>query len=46
MLFVRFVVSGQAPDMLDAYPAQELVRVRQAKAPLDWDIRWAVAGRI
>jgi hypothetical protein len=36
--------TGQDPDMLDAYPAQELVRVRQAKEPRDWDSRWAAAG--
>lgn len=37
--------TGQDPDMLDAFPAQELVRVRQAKQPRDWDTRWAAAGQ-
>lgn len=37
--------AGQDPDMLDAYPAQELVRVRDAKVPRNWAVRWAEAGQ-
>lgn len=37
--------AGQDPDLLDAYPAQELVRVRQAKVPRDWDTRWRAAAQ-
>ncbi len=35
---------GQDPDALDAYPAQELVRVRDSKVPRDWVARWAKAA--
>lgn len=31
-------------DALDAAPAQELVRIRDAKQPRDWQARWAEAG--
>ncbi|MBP7638120.1 MAG: hypothetical protein KBA18_09625 [Kiritimatiellae bacterium] len=31
-------------DILDDWPAQELVRVFQRKAPRDWRVRWAQAG--
>jgi hypothetical protein len=35
---------GLDPDVLDAFPAQRLVRIRQSKAPRDWDARWQEAG--
>ncbi len=34
-------VQGQQADVLDEYPAQELVRVRQSAKPRDWAARWA-----
>lgn len=37
-------VQGQQPDVLDEWPAQELVRVRQALQPRDWAQRWTEAG--
>lgn len=39
-----YYLSGQDPDILDAWPAQELVRLRASKAPRDWPRRWADAG--
>lgn len=36
--------AGNDPDALDAFPAQELVRARQAKVPRNWSARWAEAG--
>jgi len=35
---------GADPDVLDAYPAQELVREEEREAPRDWAARWAAAG--
>lgn len=35
---------GQDPAILDQWPAQELVRVRDANEPRDWPARWAEAG--
>ena len=32
------------PDIMDAVPAQELVRIRQAREPRDWPSRWQAAG--
>lgn len=32
------------PDVLDAFPAQELVREEDRKAPRDWGRRWVEAG--
>lgn len=37
-------IQGQDPAILDLWPAQELVRVREAKEPRDWAQRWADAG--
>lgn len=37
-------VAGQDPDILDAWPAQELVRIEQRDAPRDWKARWTAAG--
>ena len=35
---------GQDPDMLDAFPAQRLVRIRASKVPRNWESRWQLAG--
>lgn len=32
------------PDVLDAFPAQELVREEDRKVPRDWERRWVEAG--
>jgi len=37
-------VAGQDPDLLDAVPAQELVRIEDRSAPRDWRARWTQAG--
>lgn len=37
-------VQGQDADILDQWPAQELVRVRQAEHPREWLQRWRDAG--
>lgn len=36
--------AGQDPDILDAFPAQELIRVVDAEQPRDWVSRWLEAG--
>lgn len=36
-------VSGQDPDILNEWPAQELVRVRQVREERDWITRWQSA---
>lgn len=36
--------AGQDPDMLDAFPAQELVRAEERKQKRDWLSRWQAAG--
>ena len=36
--------SGQDPELLQDYPAQELVRDRASRVPRDWRRRWADAG--
>lgn len=35
---------GQDPAVLDEWPAQELIRVRDSRVPRDWPARWAEAG--
>lgn len=35
---------GQQADILDQWPAQELIRVQDAEVPRDWSARWAEAG--
>lgn len=35
---------GQDPDILDQWPAQELIRVRDSRVPRDWPARWSEAG--
>ena len=37
-------IQGQQPEILDAWPAQELVRVNAKKVPRDWPSRWEEAG--
>jgi hypothetical protein len=32
------------PDVLDAFPAQELIREEERKSPRDWSRRWVEAG--
>jgi hypothetical protein len=36
--------AGQDPDLLAAFPAQELIRLESRKAPRDWTARWQAAG--
>jgi hypothetical protein len=36
--------TGQDADLLDAFPAQELVRVEGRMEPRDWQARWQDAG--
>lgn len=38
-------IQGQDPDVLDAYPAQELVRFEDRKMERDWPDRWQEAAR-
>ncbi len=35
---------GQDPALLDAFPAQELIRWEDREVPRDWAERWAAAG--
>jgi len=35
---------GQNADVLDAFPAQELIRVEERKVKRDWKARWMAAG--
>jgi hypothetical protein len=35
---------GQAPVILDMYPAQELIRIDVKRVPRDWESRWEEAG--
>ncbi len=39
-------IQGQQPDVLDEWPAQELVRERSSQQPRDWAKRWVDAGGI
>ena len=41
--FARWKV-GEDADVLDAYPAQELIREEDRKVPRDWQTRWAGHG--
>lgn len=36
--------AAQDPDLLDAFPAQELIRVEGRQEPRDWAARWSEAG--
>ena len=35
---------GQDPDILDLWPAQELIRIRDSRTQRDWASRWLQAG--
>lgn len=37
-------VAAQDPVLLDAFPAQELVRISPASEPRNWPLRWMMAG--
>lgn len=37
-------VAAQDPDLLDAFPAWELVRISPAEEPRNWPLRWMMAG--
>lgn len=37
-------LTGMDPDILDAFPAWELVRVSPRRVPRDWELRWAEAA--
>lgn len=41
--YARFI-AGQNRDLLDAFPAQELIRVEEREMKRDWRARWAAAG--
>jgi hypothetical protein len=41
--FVQYL-DGISPGALAAFPAQELIRVRNSKAPRNWTKRWTDAG--
>lgn len=36
--------AGMDPDVLDAYPAQRLVRIESRRVPRDWYALWGAAG--
>lgn len=40
----RSFVQGMDPEVLDAYPARELVHVKGETEPYDWKARWLEAG--
>ena len=40
----RSFVQGIDPEMLDAYPARELIKARNGEEPYDWKVRWAETG--
>ena len=37
-------VQGMDPEVLDAYPARELVHVKGGTEPCDWKVRWVESG--
>ena len=37
-------VQGIDPEMLDAYPARELIKARNGAEPYDWKVRWTESG--
>jgi len=41
--YARYV-AGQDTDLLDAFPAQELLRVEEREMKRDWSQRWSAAG--
>ena len=40
----RSFVQGIDPEVLDAYPARELVQVKCGTEPYDWKVRWVESG--
>ena len=40
----RSFVQGMDPEVLDAYPARELVQVKCGAEPYDWKVRWVESG--
>jgi hypothetical protein len=40
----RSFVRGMDPEVLDAYPARELIQVKSGTEPYDWKIRWVESG--
>jgi hypothetical protein len=40
----RSFVQGTDPEVLDAYPARELVHVKNGTEPYDWKARWVESG--
>jgi hypothetical protein len=40
----RSFIQGVDPEMLEAYPAGELVKARNGEEPYDWKVRWAESG--
>jgi hypothetical protein len=37
-------IQGQDPDILDSWPAQELIRIHDRKEPRDWLVLWQAEG--
>lgn len=42
--YTRWQTEHADPDILDAFPAQELIRVEPRMKPRDWESRWIEAG--
>lgn len=42
--YARWQTEHADPDILDAFPAQELIRVEPRLKPRDWESRWEEAG--
>ena len=42
--WARHKTQMEDPAILDAYPAQELVRVKRTRLQRDWEARWQAAG--
>jgi hypothetical protein len=40
----RSFIQGIDPEVLDAYPARELVHVKNGTEPYDWKVRWVESG--
>src|ERR1039457_231897 len=40
----RSFVQGMDPEVLDAYPARELVHIKNGTEPYDWKTRWVESG--
>ncbi len=37
-------LAGMDADVLDNFPCQELIRIRNSEEPRDWESRWSAAG--